>query len=375
MIIAINTRLLLKNKLEGIGRFTFEILKRVTNNHTEHTFVFIFDREFHKDFIFNSNVIPVVIPPQSRHPVLWYLYFEYSIPYILKKYKADVFLSTDGWMSLKSKVKTLNVVHDLHYERCPEFLPFLVRKYYQYFFPKFIKKANRICTVSEFSKREILETYDLPENKIDVIYNGSRDFFTPISIKKKQEIKNKYTDGEDYFLFIGPIHPRKNPENLIKAFTMFKQKTLSKMKLIMVGNVMWKGMGVSNKIKENPYLSDIVFTGRVKSNELHLLTASSFVLTYVSFYEGFGMPLLEAFSCQVPVIASNVSSIPEVGGDAAEYVDPISEKSICDGMLKLYELPEHRNALIKKGSTQLQKFSWDRSAQLLWNSIGKTMNS
>jgi len=375
MIIAVNTRLLLKDKLEGIGRFTFEILKRITKNNPEHTFIFIFDRKYDKDFIFSDNIIPVVVPPQSRHPLLWYIYFEYSVPYVLRKYKVDLFLSTDGWMSLSTKVKTLNVIHDLHYKRHPEFLPYLVKKYYQYFFPRFIKKANRICTVSEFSKNEIINTYDIISNKIDVVYNGSRSCFTPISITEQLRIKNKYTQGEEYFLFIGPIHPRKNPENLIKAFVKFKEISDSKFKLILVGESMWRRMKISGEVISNKYSSDIIFTGRISSKELHLVTSSAFALAYVSFYEGFGIPILEAMSCNVPVIASETSSIPEVGGDAVMYINPYSVNSITEAMLRMIDTPDLRNDLIKKGSVQLQNFSWDRSADILWKSILSTLES
>ena len=99
MRIAVNTRLLLKDKLEGIGWFTFETLKRITKNHPEHEFIFLFDRPYDKEFIFSENIIPVVIQPPARHPFLWYLFFEWSIPAALKKYKADIFISPDGWLS------------------------------------------------------------------------------------------------------------------------------------------------------------------------------------------------------------------------------------------------------------------------------------
>src|SRR5512139_2040469 len=102
MRIAVNTRLLIKDKLEGIGWFTYETLKRITRKHPEHEFIFLFDRPFDKEFIFAQNIIPVIITPEARHPILWYLWFEYSVPRALKKYKADIFLSPDGYLSLST---------------------------------------------------------------------------------------------------------------------------------------------------------------------------------------------------------------------------------------------------------------------------------
>ena len=131
MIIAVNTRLLLKNKLEGIGWFTFETLKRITQKHKEHQFVFIFDRPYSEEFIFSNNITPVVIVPQARHPFLWRWWFEKSIPKVLRRHKADLFLSPDGYLSLKTDVKSIAVMHDLNFEHHPNDLPFLVRRYYR----------------------------------------------------------------------------------------------------------------------------------------------------------------------------------------------------------------------------------------------------
>ena len=116
MRIGVNTRLFLQNKLDGIGWFGVETMKRITRNHPEHEFFFFFDRKPDKEFIFSSNIKPVVLIPQARHPLLWYLFFEHSITYALKKYKIDLFLSPDGWISLQTKVPTLTVIHDLNFE-------------------------------------------------------------------------------------------------------------------------------------------------------------------------------------------------------------------------------------------------------------------
>jgi len=181
MIIAVNTRLLLPDKLEGIGRFTSETLKIITSDHPEHQFVFIFDRKYSEEFISSRNIIPVIGFPQARHPFLWYLFFERSVPGIIKKYKADLFLSPDGWLSLSTDVKSIPVIHDLNFFHLPKFIPWYIRKYYHYFFPRFIKKANRIATVSEFSKQDIVNLFNYDPNKIDVVYNGTDEYFKPIN--------------------------------------------------------------------------------------------------------------------------------------------------------------------------------------------------
>jgi len=373
MIIAINTRLLLKDRIEGIGKFSVEILKRITNEHKEHTFIFFFDRKYDESFIFSDNVIPIVLFPPSRHPFLWYWFFEYSITRALKKYKADLFITTDGWLSTKTHVKTLQVIHDLHYENHPEFLPYLTRRYYQYFFPKFVRKANRIITVSNFCKNEIINTYACNDNKIDVVYNSTSEEYYPLSSVEIQKVKKTYTDGQPFLLFIGPIHPRKNLDNAIKAFLQYKKTTQDGIKLVITGSMMWKYFGQVAQFKDQDFSNDIIFTGYLKPEELFRITSSANCLLYVSFYEGFGLPILEAMSCNVPVITSNRSAMPEVAGEAALLIEPNSIESIFLAIFKIQNDNKLRQDLIIKGQKNLSRFSWNNSAAIFWNSVLKTI--
>ena len=186
MVIAVNTRLLLKDKLEGIGRFTCETLRIITKKHPEHQFVFIFDRKFSPEFIFSNNITPVVAFPQARHPILWYGFFEWGIPPVLKKHNADLFLSPDGWLSLRSKTRSMAVIHDLNFFHFPEFIPWHIMQYYSYYFPRFVQKADRIATVSEFTRSDIVSRFHYDPSKIDVVYNGANDIFKPIDETGKQ---------------------------------------------------------------------------------------------------------------------------------------------------------------------------------------------
>ena len=158
MIIAVNTRILQKNKMEGIGNFCFESFRRITVNHPEHEFIFIFDRPFDESFIFSSNITPVIVPPAARHPLLWYLWYEYALPRLFKRIKPDLFIAPEGYISLKSKVRSLAVMHDINFEHYPNDLPFFYRKFLRHYFPKYAREAARIVTVSEFSKNDIIKT-------------------------------------------------------------------------------------------------------------------------------------------------------------------------------------------------------------------------
>lgn len=374
MKIAVNTRLLLKNKLDGIGWFSYETLKRITQQHPEHEFIFIFDRKFSDEFIFSDNIKPIVIPPQSRHPFLWYLYFEWSIPLVLNKHKPDLFLSPDGWISLNTSIKTLDVIHDINFEHNPEHLPYFFRKYYLHFFPKFASFANRIATVSEFTKADIINKYNIPASKIDVVYNGANENYKPVLDKIKIQTKAKYTNGFDYFLFIGTISKRKNLLNLIKAFEKFKNSNTNNTKLLIIGSTMWNSKELNDVLNNLKHKSHIIFAGRASDYELTKIIPSALAMVYPSFFEGFGIPIVEAMHSNVPVITSNVTSMPEVGGNAALYVEPNSIDSICDALLKIHDQPQLRAELIEKGKIQGAKFSWQKSADKLWKSIERTIS-
>jgi len=372
--IAVNTRVLLKNKLEGIGWFTYETLKRITQNHPEHNFYFIFDRPYSKEFIFADNVQPVVIGPQARHPVLFYYWFEKSIPKILKQINADIFISPDGFLSLRSNIKSIAVIHDISFMHNPKDFPFGVRNYYQYFFPRFAQKANKIVSVSEFSKRDIAKQFNINSKNIDVVYNGSNDIYEPSLKDEILKTKQQYTKGADFFIFVGALSPRKNVANLLSAFDLFKSKTKSDLKLVIVGEKMFKTKKMKDVYSMMSFKNDIVFTGRKDPVQLKNLYSAALALTYIPYFEGFGIPIIEAMSCNTAVITSNVTSMPEVAGDAALFADPFSVQSIADTMIKIYSDSDLRNQFIEKGKVQRQKFSWDKTAEKFWNSIEKVIN-
>lgn len=372
MKIAVNTRLLLKNRLEGIGWYSYETLKRIVINHPEHTFYFLFDRVFDKSFVFADNVKPIVLAPQARHPFLFWIWFEISVYRFLKKHPVDLFLSPDGYLSLRTKTPSLAVIHDLNFEHYPMDLPWLVRKYYRYFFPRFAKKATRIVTVSEFSKSDIQQQYNIERSKIDAVYNGRNQFFKPCDQVSIKNTKEKYSDGSDYFLFIGSLIPRKNLVNMFLAFDLFKVSYASDVKLLIVGEKKWWTDSISKTFDSMKHKEDVVFLGRLGPEDLCFALGASLGLVYVSYFEGFGIPIIEAYACGTPVITSNVTAMPEVAGDAALLVNPFSVEEISNAMNQLYSNEELRSSLIKKGFDRQQKFTWDNTSTGLWNSIEKT---
>lgn len=375
MKIAVNTRFLIKDKLEGLGWFTFEILEKIVRSHPEHEFVFLFDRTFDESFLFSKNVKGVKISPPARHPFLWYWWFEKSLPAFFKKNKIDAFISPDSFMSLKANVPTLLIVHDLAFEHYPEDVDKLVKRYYKRFMPRYCDKANRIVTVSEYTKQDVVKQYGISEGKIDVAHNGVRQKFSPIDVALKKDVQNKWSEGCPYLVYVGSIHPRKNIKRLFQAFEVFKEATGSNWKLVIVGRKAWQSKDIFEAYEGMKHKNEVCFTGRLSDHDLNNVVAGAEALTYVPYFEGFGLPIVEAQQCDVPVITSNVTSMPEVAGDSCLLVDPFSVSSISEGMKKMYADNTFRQEMIEKGKVNRERFKWENTAQQVWDSLMQMINA
>ena len=374
MKIIVNTRLLIKNRLEGIGVFTAETLKIITKNNPKVEFIFLFDRKFDQQFIFEKNVKGIVVPPQARHPILFKYWFNYAIQRTIKKEKADLFLSPDGYLPEKMNIPSLAVIHDLSFEHFPEAFPKSQLRFLKKSFPQFATSATRIATVSEYSKKDIMKQYNIDEKSIDVVYNGSINDYVPI---KNQEIKNairqEYAAGEEFFIYIGSLHPRKNITNLLKAFDKFKEKTQKKHKILIIGRKMWWTDEMEKAYQSMKHQTAVVFTGHISKEKLKKILASATALCYLSYFEGFGIPLIEAFNAGIPVITSNSTSLAEVAANAALLCNPFDVDEIAAAMQDISDNKILREELIQKGNQRAKDFSWEKSANLLWDSMMKTI--
>lgn len=375
MNIAVNVRLLIKDKLEGIGWFTYETIRRIVKEHPEHKFFFLFDRDYDDEFVFEENVVPVKILPPTRHAFLWYLWFEILIPRFFKKERIDLFISPDGYLSIKAKIPSICVMHDINFVHRPYDIPFWANKFYNYYFPRYARKANRVVTVSNYSKLDIANSFDISPEKIDVAYNGVNPIFAKNSKTENKNVKNQFTNGEDYFVFVGAMHPRKNIVGLLKSFEIFKQLTKNKIKLVIVGEMMFKTGEIKNTYQNLCCKDDIVFVGRLSPDILKLVVGGAISLVFVPFFEGFGIPIVEAMRCGTPVICSNRTSMPEVAGEAAIIVDPNNMEEIADAMIKIESNKNLQEELSNAGLERSKLFSWDKTANELWKSIEKIIEN
>jgi glycosyltransferase involved in cell wall biosynthesis len=369
--IAVNTRLLLKDKLDGIGYFSHEVLARLVRNHPEVEWLFIFDRKYNSEFIFGPNVKAVKIGPPSRHAVLWWIWFQISIPFILWKHKVDLFLSPDGYIPTWGKTPSLPVIHDINFEHQNHNLDPISGAYMRYFFPRFARKGKRVATVSQFSKKDIAQCYSINPRKIDLVYNGVSNKFKALAISEVELQKKNWADGANYLLFIGSLNPRKNISGMLEAYQIYRSNG-GLAKFILAGANMLGAKEIEKQHLKNPFHIDIIFTGRLTEDELIKLYGAAQALCFVSHFEGFGIPILEAFKSDCPVITANNTAMPEVAGDAAWLCDSNNSQEIAQAMLES-EDEEIRQKFIRRGREQVKKFSWDQSAEMMWTSISLSL--
>ncbi len=374
MRIGINTAHLLKGRLEGIGWFAHETLKRLVCNHPEHEFVFFFDRKWDDDFLYAKNVIPVKTVLPARHPVLWWWHNQIELKRLIKRYKVDLFYSPDGWMPLGLKIPVVDVIHDINFMHRNDKLPLLTKWYYRYFFPKFADNSSRVLTVSEYSKTDLIDTFSLAPDKIDVIFNGVNEIYQPVAKEVQIEVKNKVSKGAPYFIYVGSINSRKNIIGMLKAFDQFKLKYQTAHKFVFVGAPMWNDSEFELTYNNLQFKEDVLRLGRLDIESLNLVLGSAEALLLVSFFEGFGIPIIEAMACDVPVITSNNTSMPEIAGNAAIIVDPKNTEEISEAMNQIVSDKDFRKNLVEKGRAQRQLYTWDNSADKVWESFQKVID-
>ena len=368
--IAVNTRFLLPGgQLEGIGRFTFETLKRLVAAHPEHTFHLLFDRAYDARYLVGPNVVPHVLLPSARHPFLWVAWFEGAVALWLRRHRPAVLLSPDGYTTLATSVPRVTVFHDLAFEHFPEHMSVLEHRYYQFFAPRFARVSAQLVAVSEATKQDLVRTYGVAPGKIRVAGNAADAHFRPQSAAVQTATRERYAAGKPYFLFVGALHPRKNLANLLLAFDAFKQRTGASTKLLVVGRTAWKAGPMFGVYQQLQFRHDVHLTGRVTEEELVQLYAAAMATAYVPLLEGFGIPIIEAQACASPVLTSNCSSMPEVAGGAALLADPQDSVVIADALVRLHQEPELRASLIEKGLQNVRRYSWQHSAEVLWEAV------
>lgn len=350
--IAVNA-LFLKNHNTGIGNYAIRIINELSLK--ENTQVTVYTQALESVGKYFYDQIEIVELPLSLGGKPGRLFTEQILlPMILKKRRFDVVFSPAFTIPLSGRNINIVTVHDMAYKIFPEASAYYARIYMNLFFDKSIKKADAVISVSDSTAMDIHKYFPNIE-RISTIYEGTFDFEQHKSIKP-----DSMDECGNFALVVGTITPRKNTLGIIKAFEKTRNKV--NMKLVFSGNLSWKSKDLIRYIQSHNLEEVVVFLGFTSKENLKWLYENARMLIYCSFYEGFGFPPLEAMQSSTPVIASNVSSIPEVCGDAALLVDPLNIEEISEAIINLEENDIIRNELIDKGLERVKEFSWDLAA-------------
>lgn len=293
------------------------------------------------------------------------------LPKKLKEDGVDVFWGTEHVLPERNEdtenIKYVLTIHDLAIQKLKKVGEFSNTIIQKIFVKTSLKNADKIIAVSESTKNDISELYKIKEEKIKVIYSGtnSKEEIT-LTDKMEEEIKEKFKIKEKPFIFfLSTIEPRKNIETLIKAFDYIKAKENTPLKLILAGKLGWKYEEVLKLYETSKFKEDIIMPGFISKEEKHYLYKNAKCFVYPSLYEGFGLPILEAMSNETLVVTSNISSIPEVAGEAVIYYnDILNHEELGNKILEAINLSEStRQEMIEKGLEQTKKFTWENCAR------------
>lgn len=342
-LLVINGRFL-SQKLTGVQRYALELTKGLINSQLALKILTPYD-EINPVY---KDISHLVI--KERGVFKGHLWEQVELPLLLKRYGNPLLLNytSTGPLGYSNKIVT---VHDLVFIHHKEAISFAFRNYYKYMVPLSVKTSKKVLTVSDFSKNDICNTYNITREKVDVVYNAGGLITKSLQIKK------------DYFLIVGSVQPYKNIDLAIRTFLKFKvQYDLQTLKLFIVGGSNSK---VFNNVINAIDNDSVQRLGYVTDQELKTYYSEAKALIFPSLFEGFGIPTIEAMSAGCPVIASDKASIPEVCGDAAIYFDPNNEVSLINSIKQLYFDEKLQQKMVEKGYKNLSRFSWEKSTNRL----------
>lgn len=370
--IGLDIRLLNRNKVTGIERYTYNLVSEMINFQSAEFNLF---GEFEEPIFNNNNVKQINLElSESRH--------DHAKKLIsLKGFTEglDLFFSPYFPIPERRTFKGILTIHDLIPLRYPEL--FVNERVFDYFNEELrdnIKKVDHIIAVSDSTKKDIIDFYDVPESKISVTHLGVNKFFLDelkkINYQAVTDVLNKLKIVEPFILSVCTLEPRKNLSRVLKAFELVQERTRESLQLVLVGSVGWKIDTLFEEIKNSKYMENIVLTGFISDQELSILFSKTQLFIYPSLYEGFGLPVLEAMAHGAPVLTSNVSSLPEVGGDAVLYCDPYSIEEMAVNIEKVIFSRELNEELRGKGKVRAKRFTWKNTAEKTMGVFEKVIN-
>lgn len=380
MKVSLELQSCLKDK-SGIGVFTYELAKRLQyssdiqlegNLFTYHSIENI--QRCMPDLQIKIDICSIL--PYSIYRRIWH-YVPIAYNCIFDN-NVDIYHFFNYIVPPRIKGKVITTIHDMTHELYPETMNKRNLKRIKNDINYSIDRADKIITVSESSKNDIIKFLNVDESKIEIVSNGVdyekfNKFYTE---DIKLRVRNKYNLPQNYILYMGTLEPRKNIDSIVEAFSLLKKKKdFDNMKLVIAGKKGWLFENIFDLVNKLDLKEQVIFTDYVDERDKPIIYNIAKLFVFPSIYEGFGIPVLEAMASSVPVITSNVSSLPEVAGDAAVLVNPKDIEDITKNMIEILSNNDFKNELVRKGHIQAQKFTWEDSAEKLYNVYKEVMKS
>jgi len=370
MKIGIEGQRLFRKKKHGMDMVALELIRnlQIIDKENEY-FIFVKPDEDNKVLSETSN-FKIIELEGGPYPT----WEQVALPKAAKKYGCDILHCTSNTAPFCTNIPLITILHDIIYMES-SYLKILKSSastyqkfgniYRKLVVPRVVKKSKKVITVSHFEKNRIGEFFGIKgDNKLDAIYNGVSEHFKPVTNKEElQRVKDKYNLPEKYFFFLGNTDPKKNTKGTLKAFSDFLKQTGSGHKLVMLDYDKTELNKLLIEINDTNLINHIILTGYVINTDLPSIYSQCDVFLYPSLRESFGIPMLEAMSCNVPVITSNTSSMPEVSGGAAHIINPFNPEEITQGILEILNNEAYRKSLCDRGLERGKQFSWKNMAK------------
>ena len=380
MRIAIDVQPLLAGNKTGIGSYQADLLKAAMNADPENEYILNFfslrntQEKVDKLRELFGDSVKIRVCRLMSYSLIHMLWLIIPFPYRwIFPQKADMSLFFNYYVPPFAEGKVYSVVYDTVIRDMPETMDERTRRVLNMSLKKSIRRSDRVITISEFSKSRIMYHFDVPEDRLSVVYCGidKSRYNAQYSPEKILDCKRGYGIGEKYILYLGTLEPRKNISGLIEAYKLLTETQPDCPELVIAGGKGWHYAPIFERVKELGLESRVKFTGYISDDDAPLLMCGAELFCFPSFYEGFGMPPLEAMSCGAPTVVADNTAFPEVVGNAALTVDAHSPNSIACAMNQLISDEELRQKLKVNGIAQAEKFSWENSAALFLKIINK----
>jgi glycosyltransferase involved in cell wall biosynthesis len=345
----------------GISWYIFNLLRQLAEVETPHELsVYLGERRF-KD---ESGMLSLRYSRWSTQNPLARIVWEQTIlPWELQRTQVDLLHAMAFAGPILSHVPMVVTIYDLSFLRFPEaFRPFN-RWYLSQFTKLSARRARRLIAISESTRRDVVRYFGVPEDQVDVVYCGVDPWFRPLEAEQQERFRRAYALPDKYILFLGTLEPRKNLDRLVSAYSHWCRAESGVPPLVIAGARGWYYQTVLDLVRTLGLEDMVVLLGYVPQQDLPSLYSSAQMFVYPSLFEGFGLPVLEAMAAGVPVITSNVSSLPEVAGDAGVLVDPTDVEGLAAAIGSLWRDPDRRRSLSSAGIEQASRFSWSDAAQ------------